>query len=68
MSTKKAIYLGLIVYSLISVGGYYMQNALHFWMLAISVGMVQGGTQALSHSVFGQMTPKKKSAEFFGLS
>jgi len=66
MNTKKAIYLGLIVYSLISVGGYYMQNALHFWILAISVGMVQGGTQALSRSVFGQMTPKKKSAEFFG--
>ena len=35
-------------------------------MLAIAVGMVQGGTQALSRSVFGQMTPKKKSAEFFG--
>jgi len=43
-----------------------MQTALHFWILAIAVGMVQGGTQALSRSLFGLMTPKKKSAEFFG--
>jgi len=63
---KRAIYLGLMIYTLISIGGYFMQSALHFWMLAIAVGMVQGGTQALSRSVFGQMTPKKKSAEFFG--
>jgi UMF1 family MFS transporter len=66
ITAKRAIYLGLVVYSLISIGGYFMQNALHFWLLAIFVGMVQGGTQALSRSVFGQMTPPNKSAEFFG--
>jgi len=66
ITVKRAIYIGLIVYTLISIGGYFMQSALHFWMLAIAVGMVQGGTQALSRSVFGQLTPKKKSAEFFG--
>jgi UMF1 family MFS transporter len=65
-NVKQAIYLGLLVYTFISIGGYFMQSALHFWILAIVVGMVQGGTQALSRSVFGQMTPKKKSAEFFG--
>jgi UMF1 family MFS transporter len=66
MTVKRAIYLGLIVYTLISIGGYFMESALHFWILAIAVGMVQGGTQALSRSLFGLMTPKKKSAEFFG--
>ncbi len=66
MTVKRAIYLGLIVYTFISIGGYFMQSALHFWILAIAVGMVQGGTQALSRSLFGLMTPKKKSAEFFG--
>lgn len=66
ISAKRAIYLGLIVYTLISIGGYFMQNAWHFWILAITVGMVQGGTQALSRSLFGKMTPRKKSAEFFG--
>lgn len=66
INVKRAIYLGLLVYTLISIGGYFMRTAFHFWILAVSVGMVQGGTQALSRSLFGQMTPKKKSAEFFG--
>jgi MFS transporter, UMF1 family len=66
MTVKRTIYLGLIVYTLISIGAYFMQTALHFWILAIAVGMVQGGTQALSRSLFGLMTPKRKSAEFFG--
>jgi len=66
ITAKRAVYLGLIVYTLIAIGGYFMQTALHFWILAVVVGMVQGGTQALSRSLFGLMTPKKKSAEFFG--
>jgi UMF1 family MFS transporter len=66
LTVKRAIYLGLIFYTLISIGGYFMQTALHFWILAIAVGMVQGGTQALSRSLFGLMTPKKQTAEFFG--
>ena len=66
ITAKRAIYLGLIVYTLIAIGGYFMTSALHFWLLAIGVGMVQGGTQALSRSLFSQMTPKSKSAEFFG--
>jgi UMF1 family MFS transporter len=43
-----------------------MSVAWHFWALAFAVGMVQGGTQALSRSLFGRMAPKAKSAEFFG--
>ncbi|TFH02974.1 MAG: MFS transporter [Calditrichales bacterium] len=66
-SVKRAIYFGLIVYTFISIGGYFMQTAIHFWILAVVVGMVQGGTQALSRSLFGLMTPKRKSSEFFGL-
>jgi len=66
ITAKRAIYLGLIVYTLIAIGGYFMTNAFHFWLLAIGVGMVQGGTQALSRSLFALMTPKSKSAEFFG--
>ncbi len=66
ITAKRAIYLGLIVYTLIAIGGYFMTSALHFWLLAVGVGMVQGGTQALSRSLFALMTPKSKSAEFFG--
>ena len=66
LGTKQSIYLGLAVYTIISIGGYFMTTALHFWILAFAVGTVQGGTQALSRSLFGAMAPMAKSAEFFG--
>jgi UMF1 family MFS transporter len=65
MGTKRAIFLGLAVYTGISLGGYFIQTALHFWILAVLVGFVQGGTQALSRSLFGTLIPKSRSAEFF---
>src|SRR5688500_10246376 len=43
-----------------------MTTATHFFMLAGLVGMVQGGTQALSRSLFASMVPPHKSGEFFG--
>ncbi len=66
IGAKRAIFGGLVVYAGISVLGYYMTNATHFFILAILVGMVQGGTQALSRSLFASMIPKDRSAEFFG--
>ena len=65
ISVKKAIFVGLGVYVMISVGGYFMTKAVHFWILAFMVGLVQGGTQGLSRSLYASMVPKKKSAEFF---
>ena len=67
MGTKRAIFLGLTVYVGISIVGYFMTTATHFYILAILVGMVQGGTQALSRSLFGSMIPRHESGEFFGL-
>jgi UMF1 family MFS transporter len=66
IGTKRAIYITIGVYALISIGGYFMQTALHFWILGFAVAMVQGGSQALSRSLFSQMVPKSQSAEFFG--
>ena len=66
IGTKRAIMLGLGWYTLITIAGYFMSQAWHFWVLAFMVGMVQGGTQALSRSLFGVMAPKARSAEFFG--
>ena len=62
---KRAVFAGLMVYSLITVLGYFMRTATHFFLLAVMVGMVQGGTQALSRSLFASMIPKHKSSEFF---
>jgi len=66
IGTKNSIMIGLFVYTIISIGGYFMQTALHFWILAFLVGTVQGGTQALSRSLFGSMLPKSKTCEFYG--
>lgn len=62
---KPCILAGLAVYACISVGGYFMKTTPHFYLLAGAVGLVQGGTQALSRSLFSSMIPKGKSAEFF---
>jgi UMF1 family MFS transporter len=66
IGAKQALFLGLLAYTAISVLGYFMRTALHFYLLAGLVGTVQGGTQALSRSLFASMIPRHKSGEFFG--
>jgi UMF1 family MFS transporter len=66
LGTKRSILLALGVYTLISIAGYFMQTATLFYILAFMVGTVQGGSQALSRSLYGAMVPKHKTAEFFG--
>lgn len=66
IGAKRAILGGLLVYVGIALLGYFMTNELHFMVLAGLVGMVQGGTQALSRSLFASMIPRQKSGEFFG--
>ena len=66
IGARPAVFLGLGVYTLIAALGYYMSTAVHFFALAVLVGLVQGGTQALSRSLFASMIPRHKSSEFFG--
>jgi MFS transporter, UMF1 family len=66
IGAKRALFVGLLAYTAISVLGYFMKTAAHFYLLAGLVGMVQGGTQALSRSLFASMIPQHKSGEFFG--
>src|SRR5215471_11224499 len=66
IGAKAAIFIGLVVYAAISILGFYMQTAAHFILLAAMVATVQGGTQALSRSLFASLVPAHKSGEFFG--
>jgi UMF1 family MFS transporter len=66
IGAKRSVFIGLLAYTIISIIGYYMTTATHFFMLAALVGMVQGGTQALSRSLFATLIPAHKSGEFFG--
>lgn len=65
-SSKNTLFLTLWIYVVIVVLGYFMQSAIHFYLLAILVGVVQGGSQAISRSIFSNLVPKGKTAEFFG--
>jgi len=66
IGTKPAIFLGIAGYVVITFLGWRLQTSRDFLLLAGLVGMVQGGTQALSRSLFARMIPKEKSGEFFG--
>lgn len=61
------IMICIAAYSGIAVFAIFMSSQLHFWILAICVGMFQGGIQALSRSYFAKIIPKEKSGEYFGL-
>jgi UMF1 family MFS transporter len=67
VGAKPALMLALAVYVGVTFLGYFMSTAAHFFALALLVGMVQGGSQALSRSLFAQMVPRNRAAEFFGL-
>lgn len=66
IGAKRGIYLGLSVYIIVCVFGYFMQTTADFYLLAVVVGLVQGGVQALSRSLYTELIPPGKSAEFFG--
>jgi UMF1 family MFS transporter len=65
LGPKRSIFAGLAIYLVITLTAYFMTTIAHFMLLAVMVGMVMGGTQALSRSLFASMIPRHKSAEFF---
>lgn len=66
LGSKQALYLTLGIYLLIVVLGYFMTSPIHFYLLSVMVGFVQGGSQAISRSLFSRLAPAERSAEFFG--
>jgi UMF1 family MFS transporter len=65
--TKRSIILALVMYAVIAIWGFRVNSTVEFWFLAWMVAVVQGGSQALSRSLYASMTPASKSGEFFGL-
>ena len=54
------------MYVVVAVVAYRMKTATDFFVLAFLVATVQGGSQALSRSLFATMIPRPRSGEFFG--
>ncbi|GJM40428.1 MAG: hypothetical protein DHS20C20_07100 [Ardenticatenaceae bacterium] len=66
LDTKRSIILALSAYAIIAIWGYFLNSVVEFWFLAWLVAIVQGGSQALSRSLYATMTPNMMSGEFFG--
>ena len=63
---KTAIMLAIVVYLAVTALAYRMNTVEEFYALAIVIGLVQGGIQSLSRSLYARIIPKSQSAEFFG--
>jgi UMF1 family MFS transporter len=64
--TKRALCLGLTIYIVVTFAAVFITTATQFYLLAISIGLVQGGVQSLSRSFFARLIPEERSAEYFG--
>lgn len=66
-SSEALITVCILAYTGITIFAVFMTNQAQFWVLAVCVGMFQGGIQALSRSYFAKIIPPEKSGEYFGL-
>ena len=66
-ATEKLIFICIVAYFGIAVFAFFMSQQWQFWVLAVCVGMFQGGIQALSRSYFTKIIPAQQSGEYFGL-
>ena len=63
---KPALYIGVAVYVAVTVWAYFMTTVAEFYVLAVVVGLVQGGVQAISRSLYARFVPAAQSGKFFG--
>ena len=66
IGTKPSILLGICVYLFVTVWGALIRNRTEFYIMAVLIGLVQGGVQALSRSFFAKIIPEDKTAQYFG--
>jgi UMF1 family MFS transporter len=65
--TKRMIVIAVIAYmAIVFFAAFLLRTATAFWILAIAVGLFQGGIQALSRSYYGRLIPKNRANEYFG--
>jgi UMF1 family MFS transporter len=58
--------LAIFVYLMILLWAYRMQAIWEFYLLAVAIGLVQGGIQALSRAFYARLIPRDQAGEFFG--
>ena len=63
---KPTLYFGVVVYVAVTIYAYFMTSVIEFYILAVVIGLVQGGVQAISRSLYARFVPAAQSGEFFG--
>jgi len=66
IGARAGIFIAIAVYAVATVAAYWMSSVTHFYVLAATIGLVQGGIQSLSRSYFAALVPAGKQGEFFG--
>ena len=66
-SSEFSIIICLVVYILITLIAYNLNTVFEFYLIAVLIGLVQGGIQALSRSYYARIIPKDRSSEYFGV-
>jgi UMF1 family MFS transporter len=66
IGAKRAIFAAIAVYLFVTLWAPFMETSREFYIMAVTVGLVQGGIQALSRSFYARIIPSEKSAEYFG--
>jgi len=66
LGTKTGIYIGIVVYFFVILWAYFIDATWEFYVLAATIGLVQGGVQSLSRSFYADIIPRQQAAEFFG--
>jgi UMF1 family MFS transporter len=66
IGARNGIFIAIGIYSLATIAAFWMREVAHFYLLAGTIGLVQGGIQSLSRSYYATLVPEGKQGEFFG--
>jgi len=66
LGARRAILLAIVIYMAVTFYAYFMDSVTEFYVMALVVGLVQGGIQALSRALYSRLIPPEQAGEFFG--
>jgi UMF1 family MFS transporter len=66
IGAQRGLYIAIVAYILVTLAAVFLQTATQFYLLAASIGLVQGGVQSLSRSFYARLIPAEQRSEYFG--
>jgi len=63
---RNGLYASLSIYIVVTIAATFVSTEAEFYALAVAIGLVQGGVQSLSRSLFARLVPEGKTGEYFG--